>query len=150
MQTNKIIRVNHKIKWDDNEKVTVLLRYKNGKTIHTSKVKLITIYKLGVEYEPTYYKNGTVKGMKAVGYIINNEYHKITNLQFAYIKKLRKKIREYGSMMMIKEETVSVVDSKNRLIERKNKEYLCKWKKNDKFETVKDNVVKKRTDRNKS
>lgn len=136
IEVNKIVRVNKPIKWDENNDIYVPIKYKKNNKIHSKKIKLTEIYKIGVEYIPVLYKNGTIKTLKCVGWVIDKEYKKIENIHYLYIKKIRKKIREYGTMMITHEKEIIVTDSLNREIKRKNKIYLCKFDKNFKFDTV--------------
>ena len=83
---HKPVKVSHPIKWEGNENIIVTIRYKENKKIHTKKVRLVSLYKMGVEFIPVFYKNGNPKGFKSVGYIIDNEYHKIENLQTVFLR----------------------------------------------------------------
>ena len=144
----KRVKVNHPIKWDENENIKVTIRYKENKKIHTKKVKLTTIYKIGVEFTTEYYKNGNIKGLKSKGYIIDNEYHR-TDILHVYLKKIRKACRIYGIMAVINEKPVTITLPNGKEITRINKEYVCKWKKNITFATTQKEVSGRRLNRKK-
>jgi hypothetical protein len=143
----KRVKVNHPVKWEENENIKVTIRYKENKKIHTKKVKLTSIYKIGVEFNVIYYKNGNIKGLQSTGYIIDNEYHR-TNILSVYLKKIRKVCRLYGIMAIINETPVTTTLPNGKNITRLNKEYLCKWKKDTKFASVQKEVSGRRIKRN--